>query len=83
MYILLNKRSQIHFIYFYSLLHSFKTFENHIKQQLRINGIFSNKILIITLKKNTLIKSNYYKMVTINTLTIKDMINSDYILFLI
>ena len=83
MYILLNKRSQIHFIYFYSLIHSFKTFDDHIKQQLRINGIFSNKILIITLKKNMLINISCYKTVTINTLTIKDIIYSDFILFLI
>ena len=68
---------------FYSLVHSFHPIETHLKQQMRINGIFSNKILFISSFKSKQLFISSFKVIQFNNITLDLLLNNDIIVFLI
>jgi len=82
-YSLINKRTQCSILFLNTLVHTFKTIKFHLNQQLRIKGIFSNKILYVILNDVKYIKKYFPTLISINFLHIKLLIDNDYIIFLI
>lgn len=83
MYVLLQKRSQIHFVFLYSIFHSFYTFEEYINQQLRIYGLFIKKVMCVSINNKNTYKCSSFKLVSIKTLNIQKLIQANFIIFLL
>lgn len=83
LYLLLNKRTYISFIFISPIIHTFNNIKEYLNKQQRIKGLFSKKVTYVLLNniKHKLHKK--YNLIDINLLNIIYFLKSDYIIFLI
>ncbi len=82
-YLLLNKRTYISFAFLMPLVHSFNNAVEHLSQQRRIQGCFSQKSLYVLVNNIKHKRSKESLFIYINSLGIISFLKFDYIIFLI
>ena len=82
-YILLNKRTYISSLFLIPTVYTFSNIKEHLEQQKRIKGIFSNKVIYISLSDIKYKINKNYSFIYIDLLNIIYFLKFEYIIFLI